>query len=128
MKLWIPACVFSLWAIVAPSYGEQSCKPVVGHFEASVVPPGTGHCPDVPAVLCTAGRVWGGIKGSYQFVMAGAIPVDLPPGLGGFASLITFNGGTGKMTGATGQIRLTGEFDAAEGAVTGDYIGTLCTP
>jgi hypothetical protein len=143
--------------VAAPAYAEQGCKTVVGHFEAAVVPPGTGHCPP-GASLCTAGRVWGGIQGNYQFVMTGAIPsgvggilfftgrstvllksgdelrgadtgtIDLPPGLGGFASLITFDGGTGKTTGATGQIRLRGEFDAAEGTTTGDYIGTLCTP
>ena len=112
--------------------------------------------------FCTAGRVWGGIQGNYQFLITGAIPsatiggvptilfftgqstiflksgdellgtdtgsIDLPPGQGGFASLITFDGGTGNMTGATGQIRLRGEFDAAEGTTNGDYIGTACTP
>ncbi|HEX3703033.1 MAG TPA: hypothetical protein VHU82_06875 [Vicinamibacterales bacterium] len=37
--------------------------------------------------------------------------IDLPPGNGGFASLITFNGGTGAASNATGQIRLRGDFD-----------------
>lgn len=131
------------------------CKPVVGSFQATAVPPGQGHCP-AAAPLCTAGRVWGGIQGSYQFVMAAASPaaplggtptvvfftgtsvvalnsgalisgtdtgsLDLPPGLGGFASLITFGSGAG------GQIRLRGEFNAADGTTTGDYLGTLCTP
>jgi hypothetical protein len=32
------------------------------------------------------------------------------------------------MAGATGQIRLRGEFDAAAGITSGDYIGTMCTP
>jgi len=112
----------------------------------------------VAAPLCTAGRVWGGIQGSYQFVMTAASPaaplggtptvvfftgtsavalnggaqvsglgldtgsLDLPPGLGGFASLITFGGG------ASGQIRLRGEFNAADGTTTGDYLGTICMP
>jgi hypothetical protein len=157
------ACTLLLTAGVMPAFAAQACKPVVGHFEAVVVPPGDGHCPESPVDgFCTAGRVWGGIQGDYQFVMTGATPsvliggvptvlfftgkstiflksgdvllgtdtgaIDLPPGLGGFASLITFDGGTGDMTGATGQIRLRGEFSAAEGTTSGDYIGTLCTP
>ena len=141
---------------------DPACKPVNGSFEAQVVPPGVGHCPDVADTFCTAGRVWGGIQGNYQFVITGALPsaliggtptvlfftgkstiflksgdqllgtdtgsIDLPPGQGGFASLITFDGGTGDMSGATGQIRLRGEFDAAQATTSGDYIGTLCTP
>ena len=156
------ACVLLLAGVAAPVFGDQRCKPVVGHFEAVVVPPGQGHCPSDPNAFCTAGRVWGGIQGNYQFVITGAIPsatiggvptilfftgkstiflksgdqllgtdtgsIDLPPGQGGFASLITFGGGTGNMSGATGQIRLRGEFDAAEATTSGDYIGTLCTP
>lgn len=158
----ISACLLLLAASVAPALGAPTCKPVVGHFEALVVPPGQGHCPSDPGAFCTAGRVWGGIQGNYQFVITGAIPaatvggvptvlfftgrstiflksgdqllgadtgsIDLPPGLGGFASLITFDGGTGNTAGATGQIRLRGEFNAAEGTTNGDYIGTLCTP
>jgi hypothetical protein len=151
-----------LLAICAiPLTADQTCKPVVGHFEALVVPPGQGHCPPVPGTFCTAGRVWGGIQGNYQFVMTGALPsaaiggvptilfftgkstiflqsadqlfgtdtgsIDLPPGLGGFASLITFGGGTGPMSTATGQIRLRGEFSPTAGTTSGDYLGTLCT-
>ena len=120
----IAALVLSLAA--GASFAAQSCKPVVGHFEAQAVPPGQGHCPNVPDLLCTAGRVWGGIQGNYQFVVTGAVPsatiggvatilfftgkstislksgdlltgtdtgsLDLPPGQGGFASLITFDG------------------------------------
>jgi hypothetical protein len=64
-----------LLAICAiPLTADQTCKPVVGHFEALVVPPGQGHCPPVPGTFCTAGRVWGGIQGNYQFVMTGASP------------------------------------------------------
>ena len=145
-----------------PLLADQACKPVEGHFEAFVVPPGTGHCPPVDGTLCTAGRVWGGIQGNYQFIATGFFPsaaiggvptilfftgrstiflksddqifgtdtgsIDLPPGLGGFASLITFGGGTGAMSTATGQIRLRGEFSAAAGTTAGDYLGTLCTP
>jgi len=46
--------------------------------------------------------------------------IDMPPGLGGFASLITWNGG------ATGQIRLRGVLDPAAGTTSGDYEGTVC--
>jgi hypothetical protein len=155
------ACLVVLGMRAPAASADQACKSVVGHFEAVVVPPGDGHCPPVPDTLCTAGRVWGGIQGNYQFVLTGAFPsvaiggvptilfftgrstiflksgdqllgtdtgsIDLPPGLGGFASLITFDGGTGEMSGATGQIRLRGEFSAAEGTTSGDYIGTVCT-
>src|SRR5438876_6034264 len=159
---FITAGVLLLTASFAPVFADQNCKPVDGHFEANVVPPGEGHCPSDPTAFCTAGRVWGGIQGNYQFVMTGAIPssviggvptvlfitggstiflqsgdnllgidtgsIDLPPGQGGFASLITFGGGTGDETGATGQIRLRGEFSATEGTTSGDYLGSLCTP
>ena len=165
MKLFfncICLCFLLVSAAVTGALGAQECKPVVGHFEALVVPPGQGHCPNVPDAFCTAGRVWGGIQGNYQFVMTGAIPsaaiggvptilfftgqstiflksgdqllgtdtgsIDLPPGQGGFASLITFSGGTGGMSGATGQIKLRGEFNPEEATTNGDYLGTLCTP
>ena len=144
-----------LGVTVVPVRADQACNPVVGHFEANVVP-----CPPGPSPLCTAGRVWGGIQGNYVFAMTAAEPsaliggvpsvffftgkstislksgdelfgtdtgsIDLPPGQGGFASLITFDGGTGSMTGATGQIRLRGEFSATDGTTSGDYLGTLC--
>lgn len=143
-----------LAAFVPAARADQACKPVNGHFEAQVVPPGAGHCPNVPGIFCTAGRVWGGIQGRYQFVMSGALPastiggiptalffaghstifmhdgstvqgtdsgtLDIPPGQGGFASLITFDAG------AAGQIRLRGFFDAAAGTTSGDYLGTFC--
>ena len=111
--------------------------------------------PACTAPFCTAGRVWGGIQGTYTFAMttivaSGAVPsiffftgqsqittksnelvfgtdtgtLDLGPNAG-FASLITFTGGTGSMAGASGQIRLRGELGDG---TSGDYIGTLCTP
>jgi hypothetical protein len=144
-------------ALVATPLSAQQCKPVVGSFEAHVV---TDGCTSLVG-LCTAGRVWGGIQGTYAFVMTTilqngepAVPtiqfftghsqitlksgdqvlgtdtgaIDLPPGNGGFASLITFHGGSGAMANATGQIRLRGEFDPVAGTTSGDYLGTLCTP
>jgi hypothetical protein len=152
------ACVLLLAVGAVPAFAAQACKPVVGHFEAVAVLPGEDHCPAIPGAFCTAGRVWGGIQGDYQFVMTNAtssMPTGVPTvifftgkstiflksgdtllgtdtgaidlGLGGFASLITFDGGTGAMTDATGQIRLRGEL-GAENTTSGDYIGTLCTP
>lgn len=155
------ACVLVVVNTLPAASASERCKAVVGSFEASVVPPGQGHCPAIPGTLCTAGRVWGGIQGNYQFIMTGASPaaliggtptvlfftghstiflkqgdqllgvdtgsLDLPPGQGGFASLITFAGGSGSMASATGQIRLRGEFSATEGTTAGDYIGNVCT-
>lgn len=156
-KIWVVLLVFA----AAPLFADSTCKPVNGHFEANIVAPGDGHCPNVAGTLCTAGRVWGGIQGTYQFVATaffpsaaiGGVPsvlfftgkstiflksdetllgtdtgsIDLPAlgGLGGFASLITFTGGTGSMSTAKGQIRLRGELIAA--TTSGDYAGTLCT-
>jgi len=136
-----------------PAFADQTCKPVTGHFEAHVVPP-----PNCAAIFCTAGRVWGGLQGTYEFTMTTlqpsvAVPsimfftgdsgvttqsgdllngtdtgsIDLGPN-GGFASLITFTGGTGALTNASGQIRLRGQLDQAAGTTSGDYTGTICTP
>jgi len=148
-------CVFVVAIAAAPLAAAKGCKPVVGHFEAVIVPPGEAHCPADPNAFCTAGRVWGGVQGTYQFAMTAAVPsgdfggvatiifftgrstvflkrggqivgtdtgsIDLPPGAGGFASLITFDNGGG-------QIQLRGNFDAAEATTSGDYIGELCRP
>lgn len=135
---------------------RQECKPIVGRFEASVVPP-----PDCTATLplvCTGGRVWGGLQGEYFFTMSSAAAADptvpfinfftgqslitidgsgtlqaLDTGTidfvgGGFASLITVTGGSGAYAGATGQLRVTGVFDPAAGTTAGQYRGTVCRP
>lgn len=154
--------VFLLAATMAsalPAFADPQCRPVVGSFEANVV---TEGCTAPVPLICTAGRVWGGIQGTYAFTMTNAIPngeptvptvffftghsvvtlksgdvvlgtdtgaIDLPPGQGGFASLITFHpGGSGSTANATGQIRLRGEFDPIAGTTSGDYLGTICTP
>ncbi len=159
-RLIIAAAILAAVGLPGTASAARPCKPVIGHFQANVVPPGEGHCPPAPDAFCTAGRVWGGIQGDYEFLMTGALPadviggvptvlffsgqstvllrngdelfgvdtgsIDLPPGQGGFASLITFDGGTGGTSTASGQIRLRGDFDAAAGTTSGDYIGTLC--
>jgi hypothetical protein len=141
----------------AAAAAQQNCKPVVGSFEARVVPPAPfGTC---TAVFCTEGRVWGGLQGTYTFEMpappiaSGAVPsiafftgesvvttqggdvvygtdtgsLDFGPN-GGFASLISFHRGTGTAQNANGQIRLRGQLDPIAGVTAGDYVGTLCTP
>ena len=147
------AICFLVALAAASAFADQTCKPVEGHFEAVVVPPGEGHCPPVDGTLCTAGRVWGGIQGNYQFIATSFVPSGAVPSVffftgkstiflksgdqlfgtdtgsidlaqGGFASLITFGGGTGEMSNATGQIRLRGELTAA--GTSGDYLGKLC--
>ena len=131
---------------------QEKCKPVVGNFEAQVLP--TSEC---NAILCTEGRVWGGLQGTYQFKMttlrsSGVAAIMFFTGIsevtaksgdllfgadtgsvdlgaaGGFASLITFSGGTGAFENASGQIRLRGELDPVEGTTSGDYLGSVCTP
>jgi len=143
-----------LLALAVPVFADQTCKPVDGRFEAVVVPPGEGHCPNIPGILCTAGRVWGGIQGEYQFIATSFVPSGAVPSIffftgkstvflqsgdqlfgtdtgtidlggGGFASLITWGGGTGAMSAATGQIKLRGQLSPQ--GTAGDYLGTVCT-
>src|SRR3989442_13505246 len=86
---FITAGVLLLTASGAMGFGNQTCKPVDGHFEANLVPPGEGHCPPDPTAFCTAGRVWGGIQGDYQFVMTGAFPSVL---ICGVPTILFFTG------------------------------------
>jgi hypothetical protein len=142
-------------AVPAAWSANDGCRPVTGHFEATVVAPGTGHCPPVPGILCTAGRVWGGIQGNYQFVMGGAMPAAA---IGGIPTALFYTGtsvvslqdgstAVGTDSGAIdlppgqlgfaslisfgpggsgGQIRLVGELDPAAGTTAGDYVGRFC--
>src|SRR5258706_200186 len=81
----------ALAAVLASSISvlAADCGPVNGHFEANVVAPGTGHCPPVPGIFCTAGRVWGGIQGDYKFVMSGVTPAAT---IGGIPTALFFAG------------------------------------
>ena len=142
-------------AMVVPVAAQQ-CKPLVGSFEAQVQPanacPGpfctAGNVwggiqgiyrftmdkiipngePEVPTISFFTGHSIITLKSGDQLFGTDTGTLDLPPGHGGFASLITFTGGTGAMANATGQIRLRGEFDATAGITSGDYIGTVCRP
>jgi len=158
MRRVLSSTVAALAAAAALPYStlaRPACRPVNGHFEAHLVPP-----PDCTSAVgvCTAGRVWGGLQGDYQFTMSKQVAtaepetpsiffftgrsvvhtkdgdlrgvdtgtIDLPPGQGGFASLITWTGGTGSYTATTGQIRLRGFLDASAGTTSGDYEGSIC--
>ena len=144
------ACIPAAWS------ANDGCRPVTGHFEAVIVPPGTGHCPPVPDLLCTAGRVWGGIQGDYQFVMSGASPAAAIGGIptaifyAGTSVVALHDGSTAVGTdsgaidlppfgqlgfaslisfgpgGAGGQIRLVGSLNPEAGTTAGDYVGRFC--
>lgn len=147
--------VFFLAAMVVPVSAQQ-CKPLVGSFEAEVQP--ANSCagvlctagqvwggiqgnyrftmdkiipngePEVPTISFFTGHSIITLKSGDELFGTDTGTIDLPPGHGGFASLITFTGGTGPMANATGQIRLRGEFDPVAGTTSGDYIGTVCKP
>ncbi len=138
-----------------PSFSQQ-CKPVFGSFEADIQPAASCSGPlctagrawggiqgdyrfkmdktipngetEVPTISFFTGHSIVTLKSGDQIFGTDTGTLDLPPGHGGFASLITLTGGTGAMTGATGQIRLRGEFDPLAGTTSGEYVGTLCTP
>jgi hypothetical protein len=134
---------------------RPACRPVNGHFLAQLVPPPdcpsvVGVCtagrvwgglqgdytftmsklvptaePETPSIFFFTGRSIVHTKdGDLHGVDTGTI--DLPPGQGGFASLITWTGGTGPFAATTGQIRLRGFLDAAAGTTSGDYEGEVC--
>jgi hypothetical protein len=147
--------VFLVAALVVPVTAQQ-CKPIIGSFEAEVQPANTcpgplctaGNVwggiqgayrftmdkiipngePEVPTISFFTGHSIIALKSGDELFGTDTGTIDLPPGHGGFASLITFTGGTGAMASATGQIRLRGEFDPVAGTTSGDYIGTLCKP
>jgi hypothetical protein len=136
MRNWIfrAALFVSLVTPASIIDARQECKPIVGHFKASVVPP--ADCSVARPLVCTAGRVWGGLQADYAFTMRSVVhPADFSmPSInfftgrsaitvkkgetlealdagtidfqaGGFASLITITSGTGSYAGATGQLR-----------------------
>ena len=149
------ASVVLLMAAMVVPVSAQQCKPLVGSFEAQVQPANTcpgplctaGNVwggiqgtyrftmdkiipngePEVPTISFFTGHSIISLKSGDQLFGTDTGTIDLPPGHGGFASLITFTGGTGAFANATGQIRLRGEFDPVAGTTSGDYIGTVCT-
>lgn len=142
--------------VVVNASADQVCKPVDGHFEAGLVAPpacqsAVGICTEgrvwggiqgnyhfvmtqsipsaptgVPSIFFFTGKSTIALKSGDELLGTDTGSIDFA--LGGFASLITFRGGTGAMTNATGQIRLRGVLDATAGTTAGDYVGTVCTP
>jgi hypothetical protein len=147
----VAIAVVLLAAARPASAGE--CKPVLGHFTSSPVSIGCTS----PVGFCTAGRLIGGIQGSYAFTMLTAAPADSPNPAGitfytGRSEVSLDHGGTvvladtgaidlnpfgvGRMaallsvTGGTtsGFLQLRGSIDFVTGGVTGDYFGEICGP
>ena len=139
---------FYVIAAMTVPVAAQQCKPLVGSFEAEVQPANTcsgvlctaGNVwggiqgnyrftmdkaipngePEVPTIDFFTGHSIITLKSGDQLFGTDTGTIDLPPGKGGFASLITFTGGSGAMTNATGQIRLRGEFDPIASTTSGD--------
>lgn len=89
-KATVMALLVSSLAAAAPARADQNCKPVVGSFEAHVV---TDGCLAAPGLLCTSGRVWGGLQGNYFFTMASAVPTNLvAPPTAAVPSILFFTG------------------------------------
>jgi len=131
---------------------EDKCKPVNGHFCSQVV-----DCTSPGALLCTEGRLIGGIQGDYEATITSFIPSGDPtiPAVqfyigksvthtkngdlyatdagafdfsnGDFAALLTITGGTGCFEGASGHLYVFGNSDFATGITTGDYKGEIST-
>jgi len=91
MRAFVIASVASLASIVAaPARADQACKPVVGSFEAHIT---TEGCTAGPGLLCTSGRVWGGIQGNYFFTMASLVPTGaVAPPTASVPSIFFFTG------------------------------------
>ena len=155
MKTAVCSTAVALLSSFVPIALAQDCEPVNGRFEAVVVPPGTGHCPPVAGALCTAGRVWGGINGTYKFVLTAAIPAATASGIPTALfytgqSIISMHDGSTVVgtdsgaldpppggqrgfaslisfdTGARGQIRLIGQFSDTGMGTAGEYEGRFC--
>lgn len=139
-------------ALAAPLVQAGNCRPANGHFQSTVVAPGTGHCPNVQGVFCTSGILTGSVKGTYVFTVTNAIPANAA---GGPASVLffvgngtitlkdgwqlqdidtgTFDTATGAFSsvltfvqGGTGQLQLTGTTNLAAGTTSGTYQGRVC--
>src|SRR5579864_4128603 len=77
-------------ALAAPARADQNCRPVVGSFLATIT---TDGCTAGPGLLCTAGRVWGGLQGNYFFTMASLVPTTaVAPPTASVPSIFFFTG------------------------------------
>src|SRR3954471_2241544 len=144
--------VLSTITQAATAAGGQNCKSVEGDFVAKAVQPpacqadslctagqltgglkgkyefhitkapADAGTPAAPSVKFVVGPSTVTLRKGDVIVGIDTGTIDMPPGAGGFASLIPWT------QGATGQIRLNGHFDAAAGTTSGEYEGTVCKP
>jgi len=91
MRASVIASLVSLFVVAAaPLRADQQCKPVVGSFEAHITADG---CTAGPGLLCTSGRVWGGMQGRYYFTMASLVPTTaVAPPAASVPSIFFFTG------------------------------------
>ena len=123
----------------------KNCKPIAGDFSA-------GPAAACPSVFCTQGVLTGDLEGTYFFVATAPTPTggllgqstitlrkgelngsDVSElgapnaeGLIPFTTTVTIVGGSGKYTGASGELVATGLLDPVAGTTVGGYTGTLC--
>lgn len=110
------------------------------------------------SAVTTTGTLSGGLSGTYDFTLNGTAPTPAVNNIllfvgsstittkkghllngadagaidsvspGNLVDLITITGGTGAFQNATGQIQVSGNFDASKGKGISTYKGKICTP
>jgi hypothetical protein len=131
---------------------KEDAKNFNGHFQSEVVP-----CTPPGPPLCSEGRLWGGIQGSYEATITSFIPSApalpwiqfyigesiIQMGDGGslsatdtgtfdtmngyLAALVTITGGTGNLEEASGYLYISGKTNFATGVVEGEFKGEIFT-
>jgi hypothetical protein len=90
----------------------------------SFIPSGA---PATPAITFYTGESAISTRRGAQLFGGDTGTIDLDPTRSGaMSALLTFTGGTGYLTGATGQLHLAGNLDFATGKTSGTYHGELC--
>lgn len=140
---------FVTTGLIAAAAMAGECKPVNGNLRSEGFTDGCAS----PIGLCTRGRLTGGVQGDFVFVAQSLSPSDTPGVFfytgeinvagndatltcrdagaysfvnGSVVDLCTIAGGTGKLAGASGDIKIFGIF--ANNVGDSDYRGTICTP
>jgi hypothetical protein len=82
--------------------------------------------PAIPTVVHFSGTTTISTKdGDLNVIDAGGFDTASP---GNFANLMSIVGGTGALTGASGHLFLSGNFDPATGSGASNYRGEVCLP
>ena len=82
--------------------------------------PVTAGAPAADSIRFFVGESTVTLKNGEKLVGIDTGTIDMPPGSGGIASLITWT------QGATGQIRVSGVFDPTRQTTSGEYEGSVC--